>query len=122
MREIDDKDMVDQLDSLIGEIKGDIISDEMKTKIVDPYKMRQFMFCYKAAELLASKTGGRVSYKLHYPTKGFGSISIEGKDLSFNNVELFSRAAEFASNTEVYALENGEIRIAFGFTNIARPI
>lgn len=119
VKKMQENEIVEQFDALLEGIKNDLIEEELKTKIVDPVRMEQFMFCYKVAMVLAKQTGAKVYHKINEPIKGFGSVSIEGKRLRFLSGEWFSRASEFANNTEVYALKNGDIRITFGFRNIA---
>lgn len=122
MRVMSENEIVEQFDALVDGIKDEILEEELKTKMFDPGKMNQFIFCYKVAMFLAGKTGAKVTYKLNDSIKGSGSISIEGRRLVFSNGEWFSRAAEFANNTEVYALKNGDVRITFGFRNIAASV
>ena len=50
------------------------------------------------------------------------SLNIEGKNLTFTNAEWFARAAEFASNTEVYPLTNGNVKMTLTFHGLVRPI
>ena len=46
----------------------------------------------------------------------------ETERLDFDNPEWFARAAEFASNTEVYPLAKNRIRLTFTFHGITTPL
>ena len=48
-----------------------------------------------------------------------GSVSVEGKSLEFDDPMRFARAAEFASNVEIYPLANDRVRLTFTFHGLA---
>lgn len=79
-------------------------------------------FVYSVLKHFAKGTDAVLSYKLCEPFKTMGSVSIEAKRLDFDNPEWFARAAEFASNTEVYPLAKNRIRLTFTFHGITTPI
>ena len=51
-----------------------------------------------------------------------GGVSVEGKVLEFAGSKWFARAAEFASNTEVYPLAKNRVRLTFTFHGLTAPI
>lgn len=81
----------------------------------------QFDFVAKVLETFFPEENG---YKLtvEKPDKfhSYGTISIEGRDLVFNNPIWLSRICEFADNSEIYPLLNGNIRMSFMFFGMAK--
>ena len=110
---------VDDFLAAIGKILED---GENGVSVLDPQRLREMQFAYSVVTDVLATGKARVSYKLNKPLKNMGSISIEGKDLVFPEPEWFSRAAEFADNTEVYPLLNGEVRITFTFHDLTKDI
>lgn len=108
------------LDELIQPIIEELKFEEEMPAILDPVKMEQMKFAYAALQHLAKCTNATISYELNEPFKTVGTITVEGKSLEFFNAEWFSRALEFASNTEVYPLTNGKVRMTLTFHSIAR--
>lgn len=110
------------LDNVVVTVGEAIVADESKPAIIDPIKVQQMQFAYGVLKYLTKNTDAKLSYALHEPFKSMGSISVEGKNLAFTNAEWFSRAAEFASNAEVYPLTNGKVRMTLTFHGLVRPI
>lgn len=110
------------LDNVVVTVGEAIIADESKPAIIDPIKVQQMQFAYGVLKYLTKNTDAKLSYALHEPFKSMGSISVDGKNLAFTNAEWFSRAAEFASNTEVYPLTNGKVRMTLTFHGLVRPV
>lgn len=117
-----DEEVWAMLDNVVVTVGEAIIADESKPAIIDPIKVQQMQFAYGVLKYLTKNTDAKLSYALHEPFKSMGSISVEGKNLAFTNAEWFSRAAEFASNTEVYPLTNGKVRMTLTFHGLVRPV
>lgn len=117
-----DEEIGDMLDGIVAAIGGQVLEDESKPAIINPIKIKQMQFAYGVMQYLTKGTNARVSYSMHEPFKSMGSVSIEAKVISFANAEWFARAAEFASNTEVYPLANGKVRMTLTFHGLVRPI
>ena len=117
-----DKEATEMLDSIIAAIGGRILSDEEKTAAINPIKLQQMQFAYGILKYMIGGTAAKLTYELNKPFKSMGSISIEGCRLTFVNSEWFARAAEFASNTEVYPLRNGNVKMTFTFHGLTQPI
>lgn len=101
----------------------EIFSQEAKPAAVVVPRLKQMEFAYAVMKYLVRDLPGcSLSYKLHEPFKSFGSITVEAKELYFIKREWFARAAEFASNLEVYPLTNGRVRLSMGFWGLAKPI
>lgn len=109
-------------DNFIDAIYDDVMSDETKATIINLPKYQQMRFVYSVLKHFAKGKDTVLSYKPGEPFKTMGSVSIETKKLDFDNPEWFARAAEFASNTEVYPLTKNRIRLTFTFHGITTPI
>ena len=102
---------------------GKILEDgENGVSVLNPQRLREMRFVYSVVTDVLATGNARVSYKLNKPLKSMGSISIEGEDLVFSEPEWFARAAQFADNTEVYPILNGETRITFTFHDLTKDI
>lgn len=99
-----------------------LLAIDNKTSVIDQQRMKEIRFAYYAAKEMLIKEGMKLSYKLNEPLKSMGSVSIEGRELSFDNPEWFARTAEFSNNTEVYPLANGDVRVTFTFHGLTHPI
>jgi len=51
-----------------------------------------------------------------------GFVQVEGVSISIKDMEGYSRAAEFASNVEIYPLKANKIRMTFTFHGLTKPI
>lgn len=117
-----DKEATEMLDNIITAIGGRILADEEKTAVINQIKLQQMQFAYGVLKYMIGGTTAKLTYELNKPFKSMGSISIEGDRLTFVNSEWFARAAEFASNTEVYPLRNGNVKMTFTFHGLTQPI
>lgn len=117
-----DDDAEQMLESILDGVQDEIIADESNTTILDPLKLAQIKFVYSVLKYLTRGTDAVVSYKLYEPFKSMGSVSAEAKTLEFYNPEWFARAAEFASNTEVYPLAKNRVRLTFTFHGLTKPV
>ena len=116
------EEVQEMLDGIVASVGEAIMADEERTSILSPLKLQQMQFAYGVLKYLIKGTGAQLTYSLNEPFKSMGSISVEGKTLSFTNAEWFSRAAEFASSTEIYPLSNGKIRMTMTFHGLVNPI
>lgn len=117
-----DEEVWEMLDNVVAAIGEAIAVDESKTAVLNPIKIQQMQFAYGVIEYLTKNTDAKLSYALNEPFKSMGSITIEGNILTFTNSEWFARACEFANNTEVYPLANGEVRMTLTFHGLVCPI
>jgi hypothetical protein len=115
-----------ELDEAISEVeRADAARQEAVTEhttMIDPNRLRQMGMTYGIMRYLLKGTNARLSYKLCEPIQSMGSVSVEGKDLEFCSSELFTKAAEFATNTEVYPLTSGDVRLTFTFHKLTVPV
>ena len=117
-----EEEMERALDELVDSLKNDIENDDRKVTMLDAMRFNQIQFAYSVLQYITRDTDAQVSYKLNEPFKTMGSISVEGAALEFDSPEWFARAAEFASNTEVYPLVNGKVRMTFTFHGLSKPV
>jgi hypothetical protein len=119
---LSDEEVWAMLDNVVVTVGESIMSDESKPAVINPIKIQQMQFAYGVIKYLTKDSNVTVKYALHEPFNSMGSISVEGMSLTFTNSEWFSRAAEFASNTEVYPLANGKVRLTLTFHGLVKPI
>lgn len=117
-----DEEVWAMLDSVVVTVGEAIAVDESKPAVLNPIKIQQMQFSYGVIKYLTQNTDAKMSYALNEPFKSMGSISVEGKNLAFTNSEWFARACEFASNTEVYPLTNGKVRLTLTFHGLVRSV
>lgn len=117
-----DSEIEEAMDSLVISVANDIAQDERRTSIINPYRMQQILYTYKVMKYLTKGTSAKVTYKLHEPYQSMGSVSVTGKDIEFNKVSWFLRAAELASNYEVYPKTDGTVCMTFTFHGLTTPI
>lgn len=117
-----DEEVWEMLDNVVVTVGEAVMVDESKPAVLNPIKIQQMQFAYGVLKYLTKGTGAKLTYALNEPFKSMGSISVEGKNLTFTNAEWFARAAEFASNTEVYPLTNGSVKMTLTFHGLVRPI
>ena len=64
--------------------------------------------------------GVNVTYDIGGISPCMGVVSISGKTIIFNNVNLFKDAKNLATNFEVYPKTDGTIQMNFGFLGLKR--
>ena len=117
-----EEDIRHLLDGFVEGMQDMVAEDEGKTTIINPLRLAQIKFTYSVMKYLTRDTDAEVTYKLNEPFKTMGSVSVEGKVLEFAGSKWFARAAEFASNTEVYPLAKNRVRLTFIFHGLTAPI
>lgn len=117
-----EEEVQSMLDGIMDGIQDMVTEDESKTTIVNALRLAQIKFTYSVMEYLTRGSGAKVTYKLYEPFKTMGSVSVEGRVLEFFDSKWFARAAEFASNTEVYPLAKNGVKLTFTFHGLTAPI
>jgi hypothetical protein len=117
-----DDEITAAFDEFVDSVRDSIERDEQKVTMLNAKRMEQLQFTYAVMKYLTKNTDAKLSYKLYEPFKTMGSVSVEGKLLEFDKPEWFARAAEFASNTEVYPLAKNKVRLTFTFHGLTAPI
>lgn len=112
----------EELDALI-EAVGDLIrEDELKTAVIVPKKYEDIKRTYAMLEYIIKGKDASLDYVFNQPFKSMGVISVEAKELIFDNPELFSKVSELADSVDVYPLTSGKLRMEFTFHGLTRPI
>lgn len=117
-----DEEIEEAMDSLVISVANGIEQDEGRTSIINPYRMQQLLYTYKVMKYLMKGSSAQVTYKIHEPYQSMGSVSVTGKDIGFKNMSWFLRAAEMASNYEVYPKTDGTVCMTFTFHGLTTPI
>ena len=119
---LSDEEVEQRMDEIVESLRPDIEADESKTVLLNAAKMTQLEFTYLVMRYLTRGHKVSVTYKLYEPFRTMGSVSVEGKSIEFDSPEWFARAAEFASNTDVYPLADNKVRLTFTFHGLTAPI
>ena len=118
MTEMEKNEMEQALDEVVQSFGGKIMEEDARLQIANAERMKQMAFTYEVLKNLLSGQNISLTYKVNEPFKSTGSITIEGKELVFDDTKWFAVASEFADNFEVYPLRNGKLRMAFAFHNL----
>lgn len=118
-------DLDEELDQIIESVFGCSVEGLRQQRmkkigaayLVNLHKLEMVKFCSKAIQKAVRAVGAPLKTdwgqdKLN-PTIGY--VTIEAPRIEVVDFEWFARAAEFASSTETYALENGDVRMTFTF-------
>ncbi|MBR5014296.1 MAG: hypothetical protein IKY16_06790 [Bacteroidales bacterium] len=106
-------------DFFFESLRQQIEEDEGRTSIVNPMRLRDLAYTY---HLVKENTNAAVSYKTNEPYPSMGSVSIEGKNLTFRKSDWFLKAVVLASNTDIYPKKNGRVVITFTFHGLTVPL
>lgn len=119
---LSDEEVEQRMDEIVESLRLDIEADESRTVLLNAARMTQLEFTYLVMRRLTEGRNVSVTYKLYEPFRTMGSVSVEGKSIEFDSPEWFARAAEFASNTDVYPLTDNKVRLTFTFHGLTAPI
>lgn len=95
-----------------------------EVNVLNPQRVEQMRFSAAMMKKVLRETDSDASFecKQHEGFSSVGVVRIEGAALNIIDIEGFSRAAEFASNTEIYPLKNGKVRMTFTFHGLTMPV
>lgn len=93
-----------------------------EVSIVNPYRAQALRFSAAMMKKVLRDTGSNASIvcKVHEQFPSIGVIRVEGVSIDILDIEGFSRAAEFASNTEIYPLKGNKVRMTFTFHGLLK--
>lgn len=111
--------MLEGLVELIGEQAEE---EDSRTALVNPVKTKMVLCTYMVLKYVTKGSKAKVTYKLNKPYKSMGSVTVAGKDLSFNKPEWFVAIAKLASNVNIYPKVNGTVQIDFTFHGLTTAI
>ncbi len=120
--DLSDAEIEQQMDEIVEAFGTLIEENDHPVSLLNANKLAQLKFSYLAMRYLTRGMDAVVTYKLYEPYKTMGSVSVESESLEFDDPKWLSRAAEFASNVELYPLENGKVRMTFTFHGLTTPI
>ena len=119
---LSDEEVEQRMDEIVESLRPDIEADKSRTVLLNAARMTQLEFTYLVMRRLTQGRDVSVTYKLYEPFRTMGSVSVEGKSIEFDSPEWFARAAEFASNPDVYPLADNKVRLTFTFHGLTAPI
>ena len=111
-----------ELDELIDTLGQWILEDEACSQVLNPVRMTQIRFAHTVLENMTKGTDIKISTILHEPFNSMGSIGLVGDSLEFCNCKWLGRAIAFASNVEIFPLNDGKIRMVLTFHGLTTSI
>ena len=88
--------------------------------VLNPKRLMMLRFCFESIKRVLKNSGCKATVICKQsdlePTMGY--VNVESSEISIENMEWFARAAEFASNTEVYPLAANKVRMTFTFNGL----
>lgn len=120
--ELDDVDF-EELDAFIEYLRS--LPPREGTFMVNPMREEQLRISYAYIKRALLETESYATVETNrdsFGVDGYGAIRVRGVDLAIADMERFNRAAEFASNIEVYPLTNGQIALNLTFHGLVVQI
>jgi len=92
--------------------------------ILNPHRVNQMRFSCAAIKKAMREHNRRAKFvcKQSDIESSMGYVDVEAEDIGIEDTEWFARAAEFASNTEIYPLKANKIRMTFTFHGLLTPL
>ena len=81
-------------------------------------------FCAAMIKKVLRQTGSNATVECGQNEfeSSMGFVTVEGSSVVVTDMEGFSRAAEFADNTEIFPLKADRVRMTFTFHGLLKPI
>lgn len=117
-----DEEADSMYDEVIKNVAAMAFLEDSRSQMINPARMRQFMYVYGVMKYMAADGGARVTYDLHKPFTSVGSISVEADTIEIENTELFKKCVGIASNIEVYPKTNGKIMMCLTFHGMTKTM
>lgn len=117
----DGEDDFEWFDAFVGWLKE---LPEHDVHMLNIERVRDMNRAYKSIveSLSAAECSAKVSCGYGELGSKSGCITVEGREINLTALGCFAYAASLADNTEVYPLENGNVRMAFAFHRFLIPI
>lgn len=95
-----------------------------EVSVLNQWRVQQMRFACAMIKRVLRETssGAGIECKQHEFDPNVGVVRVEGVSLNIADIEGFSRAAEFADNTEIYPLEANKVRMTFTFHGLLTPL
>ena len=117
-----EEEIMAEFDKFLEEIRPLIEAQESRPVMPNEKEMKKFFLSLNTLAYLIRGKDIKLSYEVGEVFKSSGSITLEGSEFIFSNPGLFAKAASFADNMEVYPLTNGNVRMAFAFHSLNKPV
>lgn len=109
-----------ELDDFILALGKAVQVSESKPAVINIENVKNIVKAYDIVKQLTKGTHVKVEYHINEPVRSMGYVSIIGKNIPINNVDLFMRVTKLASNFNVYVKTNGTIEMDFTFHGLVK--
>lgn len=109
-------------DWLLEAVYRAIQKDEAGVHMEDPVRKNQLNECASEMKRIFGKTAEKIEVTTHTEFPSCGEILVYTKEFVVNDPAAFVRAAELASNYEIYAQLDGTIVLAFAFYGMTKKV
>lgn len=114
-------EMDEQTRAFIEAVGAAIKAEETAPQVLNVPRLLQLIQAYQQLQVIAWESW-KISYSLHEPYTSMGVISAEATELTFEQMGKLHQILEHASNTEIYPLLNGNIRMNITFHGITKRV
>lgn len=119
----EDKDVNDAIENIIAILKKQMEKDGGNVSIVAPAQMQRLANTYRTVKRMTNGIKGvKVLCEVNEPFTSMGSISVIGRNIAFNNPELFMRSVKAANSFEVYPKTDGTVQMNFTFHGLTTVV
>lgn len=109
-----------ELDDFILALGKAVQVSESKPAVINIENVKNIVKAYDIVKQLTKGANVKVEYHINEPVRSMGYVSIIGKNIPINNVDLFMRVTKLASNFNVYVKTNGTIEMDFTFHGLVK--
>lgn len=109
-------------DGLLKAVFKAIQKDEAGVHMEDPVRKNQFRKCAEEMKKLFGSVAQKIEVVPHTEFPSCGDITVYTKEFVVNDPIAFVRAAELASNYEIYSQLDGTIVLALTFYGMTKKI
>ena len=107
----------EEIEETIRELAMMIEEQESEPQVLNVPRMLQMVHAYKQLQSIACDDW-KITTMVHKPHTSMGVITIEAEDIIFEQMATLCSALANASNVDIYALTNGNIRMTITFHGI----
>lgn len=109
-------------DSFIKDLADNVAKDENGFSILNLRRVKELEYTYNVLKSIVKGNRVQLAYEMNAPYTSMGYISIIGKGINITEPELFTKAAQLASNVEMYPKVDGTVQINFTFHGLTRKV
>ena len=109
-----------ELDDFILALGKTVQVSESKPAVINIENVKNIVKAYDIVKQLTKGANVKVEYHINEPVRSMGYVSIIGKNIPINNVDLFMQVTKLASNFNVYVKTNGTIEMDFTFHGLVK--